>query len=216
MKNYTIILLHGWNQTKESMSCFEKIFTKYYEVLNINLLKLSKKNTYDFADYINDLHEQIKDKKNLILIGHSFGGKLASLYASKYEVEKLILIAPSTYIKKSLKVRLKIYFYKIFKCLKINKYFNSFQSNDYKILNGKEKETFNNIVKNIKKTELKNIISKTLIIGFKDDKQVNYKNLKYLKKLINGSTLTLYKGDHFAYFNYLEEISLQILEFIYD
>lgn len=215
MKKYTIILLHGWGQTHKSMDCFEEELKKYYEVKNIDLLKISKDEVYDLNDYLIHLHNAIKDYKNLILIGHSFGGKLASLYASTYKVEKLILLAPSTYIKKSFKTKTKIILHKAIKFLKIKKLMNAFKSNDYKKLSGKEQITFKNIIKNIDKNHLKSISIPTLIFAFKNDKQVNYKSLKYLNKIIPDSKLKTFSGDHFAYLDNLENIILEMMEFMY-
>lgn len=216
MKKYTIVLLHGWGQNHQSMMCFEEELKKEFIVKNINLLKLSKKSVFDFDDYINDLHRVLKDDDNLVLIGHSFGGKIASLYATKYKVEKLILIAPSTYIKKSFKTKVKILLHKIIKFFKIKRLMHLFKSNDYKKLNEIEQQTFKNIVKNIAASDLKSLNIPTLIIGFKDDKQVSFKSLKILYKTLPDSYLISYLGDHFAYIEHSEEILLNIMDFIYD
>ena len=44
----------------------------------------------DYMEAIKSLLDRLKIE-NPILIGHSFGGKISLLYASKYKVKKLIL-----------------------------------------------------------------------------------------------------------------------------
>ena len=48
---------------------------------------------WDLSDYVENLHKLLKelDINNPSLIGHSFGGRIAIKYASKYKVNKLIL-----------------------------------------------------------------------------------------------------------------------------
>ena len=46
----------------------------------------------DYVNILNKLFEQL-NINNPILIGHSFGGKISILYASKYKVKKLVLLA---------------------------------------------------------------------------------------------------------------------------
>lgn len=214
MKNYNVILLHGWGQNNNSMNCFKENLKEKYSALNLNLLKTSQETSYDFNDYIEDLHNKINHLDNIVLIGHSFGGKIASLYATKYKVEKLILIAPSTIIKKTLITRLKIIISKTLN--KMNLKSHRFESNDYKKLLNKERITFKNIINNIDVKSLKTIKCPTLIIGFKNDLQVPLRNIKFLNKKIQNSKTIIYAGNHFAFLDYCEQISLNIMDFLND
>lgn len=53
---------------------------------------------YDYAEMVNKLLTS-KKIKNPIIIGHSFGGKIALVYATKYKTNKIVLLA-SPYKKK--------------------------------------------------------------------------------------------------------------------
>ena len=104
----TIIFLHGGpggyihsaiiNQMKEVA---QKGYNVYlYDQIGSGLSdRLPKPKDYSFERHLNDLNEiiysQIKAKK-VILIGHSYGGILATHYTAKYSVsvDKLILSSP--------------------------------------------------------------------------------------------------------------------------
>ena len=44
----------------------------------------------DYADFVHDLLAELNISKP-VLIGHSFGGRISIVYASKYDVDKLVL-----------------------------------------------------------------------------------------------------------------------------
>lgn len=93
----TIVLLHGWGQNIEMMKMVADPFESDYDIVIIDLPGHGKSEEpkrvytlYDFVDCVKSLLDSLKIK-NPILIGHSFGGKISLLYASMYEVKKLIL-----------------------------------------------------------------------------------------------------------------------------
>ena len=83
-------------------------------------------------DVVKILHHFLMSLKidNPILLGHSYGGRLAMIYASLYKVDKLILVSAAG-LKEKLKIDkwLKIKVYKIFKKLNITL---NMGSDDYK------------------------------------------------------------------------------------
>ena len=98
-KKDTIVLLHGWGQNIQMMTPLGDAFKKDYNIVIIDLPGFGKSSEpkevftiYDYADVVHELLNELKVKKP-ILIGHSFGGKISLVYASKYSVKKLILLA---------------------------------------------------------------------------------------------------------------------------
>ena len=95
----TLLFLHGWGQNIEMMEPIAKPFMNEYNVLILDLPGFGKssepKTVWSLEDYATMVNAFVKKFKlnHLILIGHSFGGKIAILYASLYKVEKLILLA---------------------------------------------------------------------------------------------------------------------------
>jgi pimeloyl-ACP methyl ester carboxylesterase len=137
---------------------------------------------------------------NVILIGHSFGGRIAIQYCTMYSnVEKLVLI-DSAGIKPRRKLR---YYYNLFK-YNLRKTFNMkvshLGSKDYKSLNCVMKQTFVNIVNYNQKPTLKNINVPTLIIWGEKDTETPLYMAKILKRKIKDSRLCIIKdAGHFSY-----------------
>lgn len=223
-----VIFLHGWGSNILMYKKFVQELGKYFKCLYFDLpgfgenYNLNK--PYRLIDYVKELDKIIKTNniKNPILIGHSFGGKIALKYALSYpnNIKILILFAPSGIIslKDKIFADLKIISSKIIKILlpfKIKKIiWKKFQKLDYYqiIENDILKKTFRNILKeNFKKNELKKIDVPTLIFWGKQDKVLNYKKGIKLNKILPNSKLKIIKEGHFLNFeNYVKDI----IEFI--
>src|SRR5437868_1870950 len=95
-----ILILHGWGKTGSAYSAIQKLFEeKGYEVFAPNLPGFGSEslvkpvmNIDDYAEWVIEYLKK-KKRKKVILIGHSFGGRIsAKLTAFHPElVEKLIL-----------------------------------------------------------------------------------------------------------------------------
>lgn len=98
----TILFIHGFSAREEDNIYFlEYLKKKRVDVhtftLPGHLENKVEKITYDKwleASKI-ELEKLLKQKKKVILIGHSMGGAIATILASQYNVEKLVLIAPA-------------------------------------------------------------------------------------------------------------------------
>jgi pimeloyl-ACP methyl ester carboxylesterase len=94
-----VVLLHGWGQNTEMMDPIGKGLEKDFYITNIDLPGFGKSTEptygytlYDYYEILDKLLTKLKIK-NPILIGHSFGGRLAIIYAAKKKVEKLVLLS---------------------------------------------------------------------------------------------------------------------------
>ncbi len=92
-----IVLLHGWGQNIEMMDPLGERLKENHRITIIDLPGFGLSNEPDFAytvsDYallVHDLLEEL-NVTNPILIGHSFGGRISIVYASMYNVNKLVL-----------------------------------------------------------------------------------------------------------------------------
>ena len=96
-KKTTIVLLHGWGQNIEMMKMIGDAFKDRFQILILDLPGYGKSSEPPFSwsvyDYVDMLHELLSklNIKDIILIGHSFGGKISLAYSSKYDVKKLVL-----------------------------------------------------------------------------------------------------------------------------
>lgn len=205
-----ILLLHGWGQNIEMMKPIGDKLSKDYNILILDLpgYGLSSEPTfawtiYDYVEMLHILLENFKIKKPT-LIGHSFGGKISLLYASMYEIKKLVLFG-SPFKKEIKKESLKL---KVLKALKKVPVINKLEgfakkhigSEDYKnaspIMRKILVETVNLDIEN----EVSKIKAPTLIIWGDLDEAVPLERAYELEKLISDSAVIVYEGcTHYAY-----------------
>lgn len=206
----TLIFLHGWGQNIEMMFPVAKPFINNHDVIIIDLPGFGKseelKEPWDVIDYVEMLHTLIKNLKlkKVSLIGHSFGGKISLLYASKYKIEKLVLFA-SPYTKEIKKDNLKVKTLKTLKKVPVLNKLEGFAkkhigSTDYKNASPILRETLVKTV-NLDITEdVKKITVPTLLIWGTNDEAVSIDRAHELEKLIPDCGLIVYEGaTHYAY-----------------
>ena len=207
---YQFIFIHGWGGNEKSLYNLASLFFNKY---SCHLLCLSGfgdqiiDKPYTVSDYVDEIEKYIEDNnlKNVVIIGHSFGGKIAFFLKLRHQEYQIITLAPS--IRKnpfSLWVNIKIILYKIFKKLHLPIFSFLLGSRDYQNSSSFLRKTFLNVHHYYLNNEQLKQIKSALIIGFKQDKEVNY---KVLKKVANDKIKFILKdGDHFAYQESLLEI----------
>ena len=95
-KGKDVVLLHGWGQNIEMMKMLGDNLNDYHiTILDFPGFGESSEPSHALTiyDYVDILEELLKELnvKNPIVMGHSFGGRVAIVYASRNKVEKLIL-----------------------------------------------------------------------------------------------------------------------------
>lgn len=214
-KKDKILLLHGWGANKELMQrAFKDHLNDFCQIYvdlpgfggsSIDVALDSTKYALIILEFL-----QAKNLNPNIIIGHSFGGKIASLL----KCDMLVLLASAGIKnKKSLKTRLKLRFFKILKRLHINKLFkNYFLSKDAIGLNEFMYDTFKNVIKENFEYIFKNIKTPTLIFWGDRDEATPLKNGLKINKLIKNSKFYPLKGDHFAFLHHSDFIANKIKE----
>ena len=119
-----VILLHGWGQNIEAFaavhqhlaSCF-RVFTIDFPGFGASVDPPKPWTVKDYAEMLEDFVKQL-GIKNPILMGHSFGGRVGIVYASRNPVCKMILVdSAGIKPKRSLSYYLKVYSFKTAKYL---------------------------------------------------------------------------------------------------
>ncbi len=102
-KKPTILTIHGFGKKlHHEFDPFSEYFTsKNYEVIQFDIYDIDNGEDADPKVWINRCENQVKalqtQKKEIILIGFSMGGVIASYLASIYKIKKLILCSPAFY-----------------------------------------------------------------------------------------------------------------------
>ena len=205
----SIVLLHGWGQNIEMM---EPIGNNLLDndIIIFDLPGFGKSEEpktvwtiKDYAECINKCLNELK-VKNPIIIGHSFGGKIALMYASMYDTKKLVLLA-SPFKKDIQKLSLKTRTLKQLKKVPgLNKLENFAKKHigsvDYRNASPVMRETLVKTVNLDITEEAKKIKCPTLLIWGTNDEAVSIERARELEKLIPDAGLVEYEGlTHYAY-----------------
>lgn len=223
--NNTIVLLHGWGQNIEMMKPIGDKLSNENRVIIIDLPGFGESKEPDtiwtMYDYTDCIHELLKSLKveNPMLIGHSFGGKISLIYASKYKVSKLVLFG-SPFKKEIKKLSLKT---RILKKLKKVPGLNKLEgfakrhigSRDYKNASDFMRKIMVEHV-NLDITEdVRKIKCPTIIVWGTLDKEVPLDRAYELEKLIMDSAVITYEGcSHYAYLERINQTINIIKNFI--
>lgn len=220
----TIVLLHGWGQCIEMMNPIKDIFKNKFNILTIDFAGFGESeepiNSWSVYDYTNCLRILIKYLKlnKIILIGHSFGGRIALIYASKYKTEKLVCFA-SPYCKEITKLPLKNKIYKKIKKVRSLKWLSNILQNyvgstDYRNASPIMKEVLVKTINQDLSDDIKKIKCPTLLIWGSLDTAVPLKRAYEIEKMIKDSAVIVYEGaTHYAYLERLTQISLILNNF---
>ena len=96
-----IVFLHGWGTSKDTYSEIISILSKKYRCISIDLPGFGKSDIVEdltlvkISKLINKVIKKI-GVKSFYLVGHSLGGAVTLVYASRYQdkINKVVLISP--------------------------------------------------------------------------------------------------------------------------
>jgi non-heme chloroperoxidase len=207
-----LIVLHGWGSNKNLM---KQVFAPYMESFRHIYIDLpgfgnstcnTPLHTTDYARIVELLMVHLNASKDIIL-GHSFGGKVAVLLEPKI----LVLVASAgIYIPKPLKIRAKIALFKIMKIFGLAKFRQLFVAEDAKTLSEPMYETFKNVVDEDFSSEFAQFGGKALLCWGEFDTATPLSSAEKINELIKDSTLEVYDGDHYFFMKNGDDISKHI------
>lgn len=206
-----ILFLHGWGCDGNVFFDLISTFKKFYKCVVVDFPPFGKSDTPNqiwtletYTDLIKEILKQL-NLQNIGIIAHSFGGRVAIKISSCYNCVDRLLLTGSAGLKpkRNFMYILKLRFYKIFKNILPLK---NFGSHDYKLLHGKMKQTFVNIVNTHQENDCKSIKAKTLLIYGENDRETPLYMAKKFNQLIKDSKLIVYKNSgHYAFMEKSEQ-----------
>jgi len=207
-----LIVLHGWGSNKGLMKQSFAPYMNEFRHIYIDLpgfggstCSMSLTST-DVTRIIELFMVHINASKDII-IGHSFGGKIALLLDPKV----LVLVASAgIYVQKSLKIRLKIVAFKFFKIFGLSKFRSLFVASDARNLSEYMYQTFKNVVNEDYSNQFSQYGGDALLCWGKDDTATPLSSAKKIDSLIKKSTLEVYEGDHYFFMKNTKDISKKI------
>ena len=231
-----VILLHGWGTNSDSLIPISNYLKKIYQTISLDLPGFGKSdiplNSFSGDDYKNIVLKFISllNLKNYVIIGHSFGGRIAIRIAKENpdELKGLILIDSAGIREKKTKKQkisestfkfLKKITTKLFKGESrekiLDKLRNIFGSTDYKSQKGVMRDTLVKVVNEDLTSFLREIKVKTLIIWGEKDKELSVKHAYIMNESIPNSKLIVLKNcGHFPYLDNLPKVLSAIESFL--
>ena len=229
MGTVKIFILHGWATHKQTDQKWQPFVDElkqqglHAQVLKIPGLSAPLDEVWDLDMFVTWLEKELQDEKNVILIGHSFGGQIASRYAATHagKVQKLILIDSSGIRDNTLKARAKR---TIFWCMaKIGKVFfqqewirgvlyKLAREKDYKNAPPLLRRTMSTILDDEVVRDLPNISAPTTIIWGENDTVTPLWMGKQFARLIPNNSLHVIDGArHSPQFTHTKEVVKHIM-----
>lgn len=222
-KGSDVVLLHGWGQCIETMKPLgDNIKDHRVTIIDFpgfgnTLEPVSAWKIEDFGMALKEFLDELKIKKP-ILIGHSFGGRVAIWYAANYKTEKLILFG-SPCVREERKSK-KEQFLKTLKKLplmdKVGEYMKKYiGSTDYKNASKIMRETLVNVINRDLSEEAKKIKVPTLLIWGSNDIDAPVEDAKKLESLLEDGGLVVLEGyTHYAFLEALPNVSNIVNNFL--
>lgn len=222
-----VYILHGWSYNTDKWSrLLVGLKKRDLECVLLGIPGLTEKieKVWDISNYVRWLDKELKNEKDVILIGHSNGGRIALNYAVKNsgKIKKLILIDSAGILSKGIKIKVKRFFFKLLSSIG-KKFTNSKYLKNllYKIIGESDYNNASDIMKktmqNLTRIDLTNILHKvnvdTNIIWGRNDDITPLKDGILMNKLIRNSKIYIIDGaGHSPQFTHTEKV----LDIIYE
>lgn len=246
-----VIFLHGWRSSKEVWGqVIQRIGELEGEKIRIFAIDFpgfenspapSKIfSVQDYAEIVKGFIEKLAIK-NVVIVGHSFGGrvgiKLAALQPRTYAentaaadlrgkgtcvIQKLVLVDSAGFVTKSFKKDFFRVLSKIVKPFFVLPYTQSFRKKIYQFIGAEDylatpnlQKTFVNIVNEDLTEDMERITVPTLIIWGEDDKETPVEFGKKMNSIIpNSKFQILANAGHFSFLDKKDEFVKELMDFI--
>lgn len=215
-KGKDILLLHGWGQNIEMMKPVGDNFSDRFRITILDFPGFGKseepKEPWDIEKYSIMLEKFVKavNIKKPIVIGHSFGGRVAIRYSARNPIEKLVLFgSPCIRITENLSLTVK--FLKKLKTLPGLNSFGEYMkkyigSRDYKAASPIMRQTLVDVVNEDLSKYAREIEEPTLLIWGEYDTEAPVNEARELEKIMIDAALIVLPGTHYAYLENLPRV----------
>ena len=196
-----IVFLHGWGSNKEIMKQAFASGLDNYKLIFLDLPGFGSSSieipikTDDYAKIVKLFLDSLHVEK-FSVVGHSFGGKIGAILNPK---NLILLSSAGIIIEKSLKIKMKIKFFKIFKNIVPKSMYRFFSSDDVSGMSQTMYEILKNVVDEDFIPIFKKVTSKTHIFWGKEDSATPLSSGKKISQIIEQSKFYPCEGDHFFF-----------------
>lgn len=207
-----MIILHGWGSNKELMKQSFSSYMDSFRHIYIDLPGFGKSTcnialtTADVARIVELMMIHINAQKDII-VGHSFGGKVATILNPSVLV---LLSSAGILVPKPLGIKLKIMLYKTLKIFGLSKLRNLFIADDAKALSKPMYQTFKNVVNEDFTSIFSGFDKKALLCWGDQDTATPLFTGEKIAELIKDSKLVTYSGNHYFFIEHAKDVAKNI------
>jgi pimeloyl-ACP methyl ester carboxylesterase len=230
----TLLFLHGWRSNKEVWGKVNQLIRKSAnQKINQIVIDLpgfgkspAPKKPFSVGDYALVVKEFIEKEnlKSVVLIGHSFGGRVGIKLASQFPnlISKLVLVDSAGFVSVGLKTNLISFAAGLFKPLFAPKFMQGLRESIYRALGSEDylatpelRETYKKVIVEHLSVDMEHVITPTLIIWGENDQDTPVEFGKKMHALIpNSKFIILPSAGHFSFLDQPEEFTKVLNEFI--
>lgn len=216
-----VVLMHGWGCTRATLASVEKSVRELGRpVINVDFPGFGESTeppeVWGAEDYTAAFEELMRLEgvgADAVLLGHSFGGRVGILYASRNSVGKLVLVdAAGVKPRRSMKYYLKVYSFKVKKHLlrlllgrakaeeRLNQLRAKAGSSDYAGASPRMRQILSKVVNEDLKSVMPSIKAPTLLIWGEEDTATPLSDAQTMERLIPGAGLVSFPGcGHYSF-----------------
>lgn len=216
-----VVLMHGWGCTRATLASIEKVvLAAGRPVINVDFPGFGQSSepetiwsVYDYADAFAELLKLEGVGNDVVLLGHSFGGRVAIIHAASHPVGKLVLVdAAGVKPHRSLKYYLKVYPFKAQKHLlrlllgreraeaRLNKLRARAGSSDYAAASPRMRAIMSRVVNEDLCNLMPQISAPTLLIWGENDTATPLADARKMERLIPDAGLVSFAGcGHYSF-----------------
>lgn len=220
-KGAPVVLMHGWGCTRGTLASIERTVRELGRpVINVDFPGFGEstepQEVWGVEEYTAAFTELLRREgvgSDAVLLGHSFGGRVAILYASRNPVGKLILVdAAGVKPRRSLRYYYKVYTFKAKKHLlrlllgrqkaeeRLNQLRARAGSSDYAGASPQMRRILSRVVNEDLCGVMPSIQAPTLLIWGENDTATPLSDARTMERLIPGAALVSFSGcGHYSF-----------------
>ena len=211
-----VVLLHGWGQNIQMMKPIGDNLCSNHRITIIDFPGFGESDEPstpwtidDYSLLIENLVRELNIRKPIVM-GHSFGGRVAIHFSANNPIEKLVLFG-SPCIRENKKLPLSTRILKKLKTLpgmdklgeEMKKYIGS---RDYKAASPIMRQTLVNVINEDLSSYARKIEEPTLLIWGEADTEAPVDDARELEKIMIDAALIILPGTHYAYLENLGQV----------
>jgi len=214
------LLMHGWGCNHTTVASIERVLVgEGLKVVNVDFPGFGNspepQSTWGVEEYTCLMEELCREEKltSPVLVGHSFGGRVAILFASRNNVSKVVLVdAAGVRPKRSILYHFKVLRFKVYKRIcyamfgrdggerRIEQARKSRGSADYAAASPRMRAILSKVVNEDLCHVMPDISAPTLLIYGENDTATPLRDARKIEKLVKGSGLVVFPGaGHYSF-----------------